>query len=336
MGSVYGNKLKIAVFGESHGEGIGVVIDGFPAGFQIDYGYINDFLKRRSPGNILSSPRMETDKPEILSGVKDGFTTGAPICVFIKNDNANPAEYQNDLTVPRPNHADYNAYIKYNGYSDHRGGGHFSGRLTAPLVFAGALCAGWLEKEYDIKIKAYLKQAGSVVNNPQNEKIGEIEELILKLKKKGDSVGSIIECTAENVPQGLGDHMFSSVEAAISSCIFGIPGVKGIEFGKGFGFAVMKASKANDEYYYGKNGEVKTKTNNSGGINGGMSSGMPIVFSVVLKPAPSILSEQNSVNIKTKKNEKITIKGRHDPCIGLRAVPAVEAAAALAFINLIL
>ena len=335
MGSIWGNKLKISIFGESHGEGIGVVIDGFPAGFEVDFDYINKCLKRRAPGNKLSTSRIESDEPEILSGIKDNFTTGAPICAFIKNNNTRSSDYQDKLINPRPSHADFNAYVKYNGYADLRGGGHFSGRLTAPLVFAGALCSDWLDKKYNIKINARLKQVGNIkIEN--DEKIKEAEEFILKIKQSGDSIGAVIECSASNVPQGLGEHIFSSVEANIASCIFGIPGVKGIEFGRGFEFASMRGSEANDEYYYDNNGEVKTKTNNNGGIIGGMSTGMPIVFSVVFKPTPSIFLEQDTINLETKTNDKMTIKGRHDPCIAVRAVPVVEAAAALALVDLIL
>jgi len=346
MGSIWGNKLKISIFGESHGEGIGVVIDGFPAGFEIDFDYINEFLKRRAPGGNLSTSRIESDTPEILSGIKNNFTTGAPICAFIKNNNVKSSDYQDKLINPRPSHADYNAYVKYNGYADLKGGGHFSGRLTAPLVFAGALCADWLDKKYNIKINARLKQIGEIIvgrglapaasRDAEDGVPNEIEKFILNLKKNGDSVGAIIECVADHIPQGLGEHMFSSVEANISSCVFGIPGVKGIEFGRGFDFVSMRGSESNDEYYYDENGKIKTKTNHNGGIIGGMSTGMPIVFSVVLKPTPSIFLEQDTVNLETKTNDKMTIKGRHDPCIGIRAVPVVEAAAALALMDLIL
>ena len=364
MGSVWGNRLKISVFGESHGEGVGVVIDGFPAGFKVDFEYINNFLKRRAPGNKLadiSTSRSESDIPEILSGIKNNFTTGAPICAFIKNNNAHSLDYRESLINPRPSHADYNAYIKYNGYADQRGGGHFSGRLTAPLVFAGALCADYLEKKYNLKIGAHIKRAGDITDDcidysdadsslagiadtlKQSEipminkdKANEFREFISKVKAGGDSVGAIIECFALNVPLSIGEHMFASVEANIASCVFGIPGVKGIEFGKGFELAGMKGSEANDEFYYDTDGRVRTKTNNNGGIIGGMTSGMPVIFSVVLKPTPSIFLDQNTINIDYKTNEKMTIKGRHDPCIGLRAVPVIEAVTAIAFADLIL
>jgi len=334
MGSVYGNKLKISIFGESHGTGVGVVIDGFPAGFEIDLGYIGGFLRRRAPGGALATSRKEGDEPEILSGIYNSFTTGAPICAFIKNRDAKPGDYQSHLAKPRPSHADYNAHIKYGGYADQRGGGHFSGRLTAPLVFAGALCADWLAKRHGVKIAARLKRVGDLTEN-MPDFMEEAEKLIAKIGAGGDSVGATVECVAENVPRGLGEHMFSSVEAAISSCVFGIPGVKGIEFGRGFEFARMRGSEANDAYCY-DGGEVKTKTNNNGGIIGGISTGMPIVFSVVFKPTPSIFLEQDTIDIKTGENGKIKIEGRHDPCIGVRGVPVVEAAAAVALVDLVL
>ncbi|MCL2773180.1 MAG: chorismate synthase [Oscillospiraceae bacterium] len=357
MGSVWGNRLKISVFGESHGEGIGVVIDGFAAGFEVDFDYINKFLKRRAPGGRLATDRSESDIPEVLSGIKENFTTGAPICAFIRNTNTRSSDYQDNLINPRPSHADFNAYIKYNGYSDQRGGGHFSGRLTAPLVFAGALCSDYLEKKYGVKIGAHIKRVGEITDDDldlanidinladklkqseipmiNSEKAEEAGVYIATLKDMGDSAGTIIECFVLNVPAAIGEHMFSSVESNIASCIFGIPAVKGIEFGRGFDFAKMRGSEANDEFYYDDNGKVKTKTNNNGGILGGMSSGMPIVFSVVLKPTSSIFSEQNTINIKNKTNEKFTVKGRHDPCIGLRAVPVVECVTAIALADLL-
>ena len=331
MGSVWGNNLKLALFGESHGECVGVVIDGFPAGFKIDLEYINKYLKRRAPGGKLKSSRQESDEAQILSGVKNNFTTGAPICAVIKNNDARPADYQEELVNPRPSHADYGAYIKYNNFADYRGGGHFSGRLTAPLVFAGALCADYLEREYDIKIAARIKKVGHL-----NEcKADELYEFIEQVQAAGDSVGAVVECVILNVPAGLGEHMFASAEAFISSAVFGIPGVKGIEFGAGFSFAEMRGSEANDEFYYDNNGRVRTKTNNNGGILGGMTSGMPIIFSVAFKPTPSILIEQDTIDLREGTNIKFKIEGRHDACIALRAVPAVESAAAVAIMQII-
>lgn len=358
MGSVWGNKLKLSIFGESHGEGIGVVIDGFPAGFEIDFEYINKYLKRRAPGGKLATSRSECDEPQILSGIKNNFTTGAPICAFIKNNNTRSSDYQDKLVNPRPSHADYNAYIKYNNYADYRGGGHFSARLTAPFVFAGALCADYLEKKYNIKIGAHIKRVGEIEDDYldytnvdlsladnlkgleipmlNEKKANEVCEYITKLKEAGDSVGAIVECFALHIPASLGEHIFSSAESIIASAIFGIPGVKGIEFGRGFDFAKMRGSEANDEYYYDNNGEVKVKKNNNGGILGGMTSGLPVVFSVAFKPTPSIFLEQDTINLQEKSNVKFKIKGRHDPCIGLRAVPVVEAAATVAFMEMIL
>lgn len=358
MSSVWGNRLKISIFGESHGKAIGVVIDGFPAGFKMDIDYILDVMKRRMPGGKLATSRIESDLPDIISGVKDGFTTGAPICAVIENSNAHSSDYGGELINPRPSHADLNAHIKYNGYSDHRGGGHFSGRLTAPMVFAGALCCNWLERTHNIQIAARIKQIGGIFDDDldyanisrkfaytlkhselpmiNQDKIQKVKNYIEDLKQKGDSVGAIIECFALNLPQALGAHMFASVEAAISSCVFGIPAVKGIEFGAGFGFGAMHGSTANDEYYYDEVGNVKTKTNYNGGILGGMSTGMPIVFSVAVKPTPSIFIEQNTINLRTGTNEPFKIKGRHDPCIGIRVAPVVESAAALALTDLIL
>ena len=358
MSSIWGNKLKISVFGESHGKAIGVVIDGFPAGFKLDWEYILRYMKRRMPGGRLATSRSESDLPDILSGVKNDFTEGSPICGVIENSDTHSSDYGETLVNPRPSHADLTAFVKYTGYADHRGGGHFSGRLTAPLVFAGALCCDYLERVYNIKIAAHIKQIGGIFDDKldyanininladmlkqselpliNQDKAQEVRDFIENIKQKGDSVGAVIECFALNVPQSLGAHMFSSVEASISSCIFGIPGVKGIEFGAGFEFASMYGSDANDEFYYDNSENIKTRTNNNGGILGGISTGMPVIFSVVMKPTPSIFIEQSTVNLKNKSNEPFKIKGRHDPCIGIRAVPVIEAATALSLTDLIL
>ena len=359
MGSVWGSKFKLSVFGESHGEGTGVVIDGFPAGFPVDFEYINGFLKRRAPGGGgLVTLRCENDEPQILSGVKDGYTTGMPVCAFIQNNDQHSSDYQDKLINPRPSHADYNAYLKYNGFADHRGGGHFSARLTAPLVFAGALCADYLERKYNLQIGARIKKAGDIEDDRldyedieaglagrlkrlqipmlSESKAGQVRELIERIRESGDSVGAVIECFAVNVPASLGEHIFASAESVIASAVFGIPGVKGIEFGRGFDFAGMRGSEANDEYYYDSAGEVRVKKNNNGGILGGMTSGAPVVFSVAFKPTPSIFLEQRTINLQSKSNERFIISGRHDPCIAIRAVPVVEAAAAVAFMDMTL
>ena len=360
MGSVWGNKIKMSIFGESHGEGIGVVIDGFPAGFAVDFEYINKELKRRAPGGNLATARKESDEVQILSGIKGAltkFTTGAPICAFIKNTDMRSSDYQSELINPRPSHADYTAHIKYNGFADMRGGGHFSARLTAPFVFAGALCADYLKREHNIIIGARIKRVGHIEDNRldydmidssfidelkaleppamiSEEKAEEARSFLTQLKAEGDSVGAVVECFAVNIPTGLGEHIFASAETVISSAVFGIPGVKGIEFGRGFELTAMRGSEANDEFYYDNNGQVRVKKNNNGGILGGMTSGMPVVFSVAFKPTPSIFIEQETVNLRDKTNENLTIKGRHDPCIGLRAVPIVEAAAVIAFMEM--
>ncbi len=331
MSSVFGEKLKVSVFGQSHSAAIGAVIDGLPVGFEIDFEKLNKFMLRRAPGqNTLSTPRKEADKIEFLSGIVNNKTCGAPICAVIKNTNVNPNDYENIMDVPRPGHADFTGHIKYKGFNDVSGGGHFSGRLTAPLCIAGGIALQILESK-NIKINARIKSIGGIENNCDGIS-GEINEKILQLKEQGNSVGGIIECVCENVPAGLGNPNAQGLESLISSAIFGIPAIKGIEFGNGFDSAFITGIDNNDEFYFDGD-TVKTKTNNHGGILGGISSGMPIVFRVAVKPTPSIGIEQNSVNLKTKENCKLTVKGRHDPCIVPRAVPCVEAVAALVILG---
>lgn len=421
MASIYGKKLKLSVFGESHGEAIGVVIDGFPAGMKIDFDAIAAMMKRRAPGSAnqslaaLSTKRSESDRPRILSGVSDGYTNGFPICAVIENENQRSGDYknitggsgdknaagtnenssvandknsvaddrisvssdrysdgsfdgsavandkntgrENEPVLPRPNHADYPAFIKYGMHTELRGGGHFSGRLTAPLVFAGAMCMQLLAL-HGIEVAAHVRQILNVSDSrfdpnvtpellrrlrqrsfPTLDKMSEeaFTTIINSAKMRGDSVGAIIECAVagEDMPVALGEHMFDSVEAEISNLAFAIPGVKGIEFGAGFDFCRMYGSEANDAYEY-RDGKVVTKTNNCGGIVGGMTTGMPIVFSVAMKPTPSIYIEQDTVDLIKKADSKLTVKGRHDPCIALRAVPVVESAAAIALAGLML
>ncbi len=355
MASVYGTKLKLSVFGESHGDAIGVVIDGFPAGLKYDLDYITEFMKRRAPGGNFSTKRSEPDTPHVVSGVSNGFTNGYPICAIIENTNQNSAAYQKKMTVPRPNHADFAAMVKYGEHTELHGGGHFSGRLTAPLTFAGALCSLFL-KEKGIEIAAHIKQILDVKDAPFAQSVTAEDLQTLKTKSfpaindkaaeafahiingardKGDSVGALIECAAANLPAALGEHMFESVEAEISKMMFAVPAVKGIEFGLGFGFAGSYGSEVNDPYEY-KDGRVVTKTNNCGGIVGGMTTGMPLLFTVALKPTPSIFIEQDSVDTEKNINTKLTIQGRHDPCIAVRAVPVIEACAAVAITQLLL
>lgn len=350
MSSGIGNNFRIQIFGQSHSEAIGVVIDGLPAGKAIDLEKIEAFLKRRQGGNnAYSTPRKEADTPEILSGIVNGKTCGAPLCAIFKNSNTKSSDYDNLKVIPRPSHADYNAFIKYNASNDVRGGGHFSGRLTLPLCFAGAVCMQLLD-EAGIHVGAHVAAIAGVKDTPYNPvtltaddlilknefpvndaKAGELMvERILEAKSEGDSVGGIIECGITGVPVGLGEPMFDGIENTVAKIVFGIPAVKGLEFGSGFGAAELRGSEHNDAYRYDDNGNVITATNNSGGIIGGISTGMPIIFRACIKPTPSILKEQDSINLKTMQNDKLQITGRHDPCIVPRAVPCIEAAAAIA------
>ncbi len=354
MPSVYGQKLKLSIFGESHGASIGVVIDGFPAGMKLDYELISAMMKRRAPGGELSTPRKEADLPRIVSGVSEGYTNGFPICAVIENTNQHSSDYSK-VKLPRPNHADYPALLKYGEHCELHGGGHFSGRLTAPFTFAGALCTQLLSQK-GITVAAHLKQILNVTDSsfPTDVKPSELNALkkkdiptidpmaaeayktiIASAKMRGDSVGAMIECGVIGLPAALGEHMFGSVESEISKLCFAIPGVKGISFGIGNDFCRLYGSQANDAYEY-KNGKVVTKTNNCGGIVGGMTTGMPVIFSVVMKPTPSIFVEQDTVDLESGQNAKLSIKGRHDPCIAIRAVPVVEAAAAIACTSLLL
>ncbi len=352
MSSTWGNKIKISVFGGSHTEAIGVNIEGLPAGEKIDMDEILVQMKRRAPGqDKTATARKEADEPHVLSGLLDGVLTGAPLCAVIYNTNQRSKDYSNLKIRPRPGHSDYTAYLRYNASNDIRGGGHFSGRLTAPIVFAGALIRQLLEKK-GIVIGAHAASIGgakdvqfsltnvnaeqlnslnreyfSVISSDAKEKMyAAVESARIKV----DSVGGIIECAAVGVPAGLGDPMFGGVENLISSSVFGVPAVKGIEFGAGFSVAEMLGSENNDEFYYDENGIIKTRTNNCGGILGGITNGMPIVFRCAVKPTPSIGLEQNTVNLETHKNDKLIITGRHDPCIVPRAIPVIESAMAIA------
>ncbi|MGC2873354.1 chorismate synthase [Ihubacter sp. mB4P-1] len=326
MSSTYGKNVKISIFGQSHSAAIGVVIDGLPAGFSVDMEKLQSFLSRRAPGRSpYATPRKEADQPEFLSGLIDHVTCGAPVCAVIRNTNTRSQDYDNLRDVPRPGHADYTAHIKYRGYEDVSGGGHFSGRLTAPLCVAGGIILQILEKQ-GITVQAEIQEIGGSIEDPY----GQIE----KVRSQGDSVGGIIECTIEGMPAGIGSPMFDGIENKVAQAVFSIPAVKGIEFGRGFETARMTGSKNNDEFYYDGD-QVRTKTNNHGGVLGGISSGMPVVFRVAIKPTPSISIEQNSISYSEKKDAKLAVRGRHDPCIVPRAVPCVEAAAAIAIYDLI-
>lgn len=354
MSSIFGTKLKISIFGQSHADAIGVVIDGFPAGFKIDFEELQAFLARRAPGNsTFATKRKEPDLPHFLTGVMDGVTCGAPICAVIQNTNTRSGDYSNLIDCPRPSHADYPAQVKFHGFQDVRGGGHFSGRLTAPLCIAGGICLQYLETKgitigahiysiADIQDDSYLQmqmQNIEFLRDPFPVYNADVKTRMLTAiedaRKEGDSVGGTIECAVLGFPAGIGDPMFDGIENHISAAIFGIPAVKGIEFGSGFAGTRLRGSQNNDPYIYVGN-TVQTKSNNHGGILGGISTGMPIMFRVAIKPTASIAKEQITVNLKTHETGKLIIKGRHDPCIVPRAVPCVEAACAIALCDYLL
>ncbi|MBQ1945033.1 MAG: chorismate synthase [Ruminococcus sp.] len=354
MSSTYGEKIKISVFGESHGGGIGVVIDGLPAGEAIDFDAVLAQMARRAPGrDKTATPRKESDLPRVLSGMLGDVLTGAPLCAVIENTNTRSQDYGDLLAKPRPGHSDYTAYIKYHGANDIRGGGHFSGRITAPLVFAGAVCRQLLERR-GIQIAAHIQSVGSIHDKPFDP-VAVPSALIKRLSASSfalidesaeepvraeieaarlaqDSVGGTIECAVTGLPAGVGEPMFDGLEGAIAKAVFGVPAVKGIEFGAGFALAAMRGSRANDAFCY-DNGHVVTETNHCGGILGGIANGMPLIFRCAVKPTPSISQPQKTVDLQTGENTVLTIHGRHDPCIVPRAVPVIEAVTALAIIN---
>lgn len=355
MSGMWGSKIKLSIFGESHGNAIGITIDGLPAGFSIDMDKIMMEMARRAPGkSSLSTPRKESDIPEILSGYFEGKTTGAPLCAIIRNSNTKSKDYSKLKDVMRPGHADYTGAVRYKGFNDYRGGGHFSGRITAPLVFAGAICKQILEVK-GIIISAHINSIGKIkdcsflesdisdelLNSFKEKELplintkleDEMRQEILSSRSSGDSIGGTIECAILGVSPGIGDPFFDSVESTLAHLMFSVPAVKGIEFGKGFDISKMRGSEANDEYYL-ENGNIKTKTNNNGGILGGITNGMPIIFNVVIKPTASIFKEQNTVNIITMEETTLCIEGRHDPCIVQRALPVIEAVAAIGITEL--
>ncbi len=355
MSSIIGNKLKLSIFGESHGEGIGVVIDGLPPGIKLDLNYIDMQMKRRVPGqNILSTERKERDSYKILSGIFENKTTGTPLCAVILNEDIKSKDYSELKTKMRPGHCDYTGYVKYQGFNDYRGGGHFSGRLTAPLLFAGCIALQILESKNifissriksicnisdDNKIELTIEEIRKLKNASfpvvSEQKKALMEQAIIDAKNEGDSLGGIIETNIINIPAGYGEPFFDSVESSLSHMIFSIPAVKGIEFGKGFKITELKGSEANDEFYI-KNNIIMTKTNNNGGILGGITNGMPITFNTAIKPTASISSIQNTIDISTMENTTLNIEGRHDPCIVPRVLPVIEGAAALVILDLML
>jgi len=328
MSNSFGETFKITVFGESHGECVGVVVEGCPAGQKIDMKLIQDGLNRRKPGqNQLTTSRKEEDKLELLSGVFNGRATGAPIAMIVRNKDIDSSCYEEIKNTPRPSHADFTAKIKYRDFNDYRGSGIFSGRLTAAFVMAGAIARQVLN-ENQIRVNAQIIQIGR-----SDTKAG-IEKEILKAKNENDSIGGLVECRVLGMSVGIGEPLFDSIESVLSHAVFSIPGVKGIEFGSGFKCISMKGSEHNDPLIL-RGGKVVTKTNNAGGILGGLSNGMPIVFRVAIKPTSSI-SKQNTVNLETMDECNLKIKGRHDPCIAVRAVPVVESMAAITLVDLLL
>lgn len=350
MSSTYGKQLHLSVFGQSHSGGIGMVLDNIPAGLAVDLDALQAFLNRRAPGNSpLATSRKEADAPRFLSGIADGFTCGAPIAAVIENTNTRSADYNNLKDCPRPGHADYTAQIKYGGYQDIRGGGHFSGRLTAPLCIAGGLCKQWLEAK-GIRISAHIQSIAGISDdafdeiNPQLDEIGEdfpvlnsakgkkMTDAILAAKTSGDSVGGIIECAVTGLPAGLGDPMFDGMESRIASIVYGIPAVKMVEFGAGSRVATLYGSENNDSFAV-CDGKIVTQTNHCGGILGGITNGMPLIFRCAIKPTPSIAIPQQSVSLSRMEDTTLQITGRHDPCIVPRAIPVVEAAAAIAIFD---
>ena len=353
MSSTYGENLKLSIFGQSHGPAIGMTLDGIPAGLPVDLEKLQTFLNRRAPGqNDWSTPRKEEDRPEFLGGLLDGYTCGAPIAAVIYNKNTRSGDYANLKDCPRPGHADYTAQVKYGGFQDAAGGGHFSGRLTAPLCIAGGLCKQWLE-EMGIKIGAQIVLIGTVEDehldmlNPQIDKLDpafpvlnpetgkKMQDLIAYARSQSDSVGGMITCAITGVSAGLGEPMFGGVESRIAQIVYGIPAVKEVSFGSGSYCSLLYGSQINDALII-ENGTVRTVTNHCGGIQGGITNGMPVIFTTAFKPTPSIARPQQSISLKNMENQELVVKGRHDPCIVPRAVPVVEAAAAIAIYDLIL
>lgn len=354
MSSNWGTNIELSIFGESHGEAIGIVIGHLPAGIELDMEEIQKNMKRRAPGqNKMSTARQEKDQVHIMSGVIDHTTTGAPLCAMIYNSDQHSKDYSLLKECMRPGHSDYPAYVKYHGQNDVRGGGHFSGRLTAPIVFAGSI-AKQILKQKGIVIGAHILSIKDVyddcfdvnVNEEMIEKMlmnqyptirphvfEKMKNVIEEARLNQDSVGGIVECAILNVPAGIGSPFFDSIESHLSPLLFSIPAVKSVSFGLGEDITLMYGHEANDAYYYDGD-QVKTKTNHNGGITGGISNGMPITFKVGIKPTPSISLKQQTINVKTKENTELEIKGRHDPCIVPRAVVVVESMAALGLLDM--
>lgn len=352
MKNTIGQNVSLTLFGESHGEGIGAVIDGLAAGIEVDESFIENQLDLRRPVGKISTPRVEKDNFKILSGVFEGKTTGTPICIVIPNDNTKSKDYGEIRFKMRPSHADFTANEKYHGFEDYRGGGHFSGRITAGLVAAGAIAINALKKK-GIIIGSHISRLGGIADrdfenfnediNALNQmqfavldgkKAEEMQDRIMKVRAEGDSVGGVIETAVVGLPAGVGEPWFDTVESMISHAIFAIPAVKGIEFGAGFSIAEMKGSEANDQFR-SVGGKIITETNRNGGINGGITNGMPVIFRTAFKPTPTIAKEQNTVDIRDNSNTTLIAHGRHDPCIVHRARVVVDSVTAIVLLDLL-
>ena len=349
MSSSYGENLRVHIFGESHGPAVGVTVEGIPAGEAVDLAELQRFLDRRAPGrNAWSTPRKEADVPEFLSGLREGKTCGTPLTAILKSANTRSGDYDALRDVPRPGHADYTAWVKYGESRDSRGGGHFSGRLTAPLCVAGGICLQLLARE-GITIISRVAAIGGVRDEGEltastaekafptvSDSAGEaMRSAIAAARAEGDSLGGVIECAVLGLPAGLGDPMFDGMENRIAAAVFGVPAVKGIEFGAGFTAAGLRGSENNDAFSV-ENGRIITESNHCGGILGGITDGMPLTFRVAVKSTPSIARPQQSVDLNTGEIVPLTVTGRHDPCIVPRAVPCLEAAAAIAVYDALL
>ncbi len=352
MKNTFGNNISVTLFGESHGEAIGAVLDGIPAGVEVDLEFIRKQLDLRRPVGKISTPRSEADKFQLVSGCFNGKTTGTPICIVIPNENTHSKDYSSSYGKARPGHADYTAFCKYNGCEDYRGGGHFSGRITAGLVAAGAIaikmldsknikigthilkCAGVFDdsfKDINVELDALNNKAFAVINDDKGK---QMIENIEKAATKGDSVGGILETVVTGLPVGVGEPWFDSLESVLSHGLFSIPAIKGVEFGQGFNCADMLGSEMNDSFIL-DNGEIVTETNNNGGINGGISNGMPLVIKCAVKPTPSISKEQNTVDFINNENTVLSVKGRHDPCIVHRARVVADSVVAITLCDML-
>ncbi|MCI6569334.1 MAG: chorismate synthase [Dysosmobacter sp.] len=356
MSSEFGKTLKISVFGQSHGKAIGVNIDGLPAGESIDLDALNAFMARRKPGKSpLSTSRKEADAPVFLSGLENGVTCGFPLCAIIENGDQHSSDYDELREKPRPGHADYTAWVKWHGAADMRGGGHFSGRLTAPLCIAGGIAKQILARR-SIFVGAHLLEVAGITDQPfplrpdaalfdavaakafpvLDDGAGErMQAAILAARKDGDSVGGVIQCAAVGLPAGLGDPMFDGLENRLAAALFGIPAVKGLEFGAGFAASRCRGSENNDPFTV-EDGRVVTTSNHAGGILGGISTGMPLVFQLAMKPTPSISKPQHTVSLPNMEDAELVVRGRHDPCIAHRAVPVAEAVTAAVLLDVLL